>query len=185
MIKIGLIILLFFTQCSNETIFNDLKWRAVVAKEAGVKVDFPCEPKKDFKSFQEKPRPINIYEFSCQVDGMKFLVSSKNYLDDFNEKSIPDYFESIESINRVMFGTVKKLDEKDISKYPNVKGKFYKLELESKGIIYILALADENRTYDIMAGLLPEKNSSENVENEFDKIAKKFIDSLEIIQPND
>ncbi|MDQ3632980.1 MAG: hypothetical protein M3405_00510 [Acidobacteriota bacterium] len=175
--------LVFFTQCNNETFFKDLKWRTFVAKEAGVKVDFPCEPKKDFKSFQEKPRPINIYGISCQVDGIRFLVSSKNYLDDFNENSIPNYFESIESNNKVIFGAVKNLDEKDISKYPNVKGKFYKLELESKGIIYILALADENRTYEIMAGLLPEKDSSENVENEFDIIAKKFIDSFEIIQP--
>lgn len=115
---------------------------------------------------------------------MRFTISSAHYIDDFNEKSNSQHFEAVESNNNFVFGKIKTLDEKKITKYPKVKGKLYKLELENKGVIYITALADEVRTYKLMVGLLPEMNSNDNIKKEFDKIAHKFIDSFEIIQSN-
>lgn len=174
---------LFITACGSiEPDFN-LNWKEFTFKEAGFKAEFPCEPIKDFNSFQDEPRPVHTYEFSCDIEGMKFYISSKHYLDNFNENSIKDIFDSFESGHKKFLSIgLKETKAMEIKKFSNTKGKLYKFENQEKAIIYQLVLANDERFYDLTNLLLAKNNSTKESKSEFDKISKRFRDSFEIIK---
>lgn len=182
MIKTCILIFLFFVpSCFNENILLDIKWTNFSSKEAGFTIKFPCEPKKSFyKSFQDKPRPIHVYEFDCGKGNMKFLVSTKHYMDEFNNESIPMAFEAIEGGHKQFYAELKETEKIEFNKLPKTTGKLYKLESENGKILYHLALADNERIYSVMSVLLGGDNLTENMKKDFDKISQKFRDSLEI-----
>ena len=97
--RIGLllIILLGFVSCSSQT-ETGLKWSDFESKVAGVRASLPCTPKASDKSFQDQPRPIHVYEFNCEIEGIGFLLSVKNHQNDFNSKMIDESFESTNSL---------------------------------------------------------------------------------------
>ncbi len=74
----------FIISCRAQKTDLHLQWKEFESEEAGIKASFPCEPQKYYKSFQDEPRPIHVYDFSCEAEGIKFLISSKNYMDVFN-----------------------------------------------------------------------------------------------------
>lgn len=173
---------LFAVSCQAQKVNSNLTWKEFESKEAGMKVSLPCEPKKNFKSFQDEPRPIHVYEFSCEAEGMKFLISSKNYMDDFNENTFKRTFESNESILKTMFGTVEGFEKKENFLTNGLESKYYEVKLKSDGKINMLIVVSKNRSYEAMFGVTPESAVKlKESKIGYEEIGKKFIDSFSVI----
>lgn len=162
--------------CSAQKQDSNLQWKTFNFPEAGMKASFPCEPEKYFKSFQDKPRPIHVYDFDCEVEGIKFLISSKHYMDDFNENTFNEIFENHEFILKKMFGEIESYNEKKDFFTNGFASRFYEAKYKSGGDVNSLVVLSENRSYEAMIG-----NPSVSVKNpDFNEISTKFIDSFQI-----
>jgi len=101
------IILLSSISCCGQAGWT---WSVFESKNAGIRVSLPCTPKESDKTFQDQPRPIHVYEFSCEVDGVRFLLSVKNHQNSFTSRTVDESFESNEFILKNMFGAIGKFD---------------------------------------------------------------------------
>ena len=168
--------------CQAQKSNLNLHWKEFESKESGIKVNMPCEPKKSFKSFQNEPRPIHVYEFSCEVEGMKFLVSSKNYMDKFSENTFKQTFDANENILKTMFGTVENLEKRENFLTDGYNSKYYEVKPKTGGKIKSLIVVNENRSYEAMFGVTAENEIRlKESKIDYDEIAKKFTDSFQII----
>ena len=147
-----------------------------------MKTEFPCEPKKYFKSFQETPRPIQVYDFDCKTEGIKFLITSKNYMDEVNEKSIQNVFENKVSFLKTQFGEIQNFDVKSNFLTNGFQSKYYDVSLKSGGKLKSLVVVNKVRFYNVLVGVNQEKaNELKNKNIDFEEIGNKFIKSFQII----
>ena len=178
-----LLILLLFScsiiSCKAQKKETPLQWKDFESKEAGIKVQIPCEPKKYFKSFQEQPRPIHVYNFNCEIEGLKFLISSKHYLDDFNN-TFKQTFDAVESNLKTMFGEIKSFNERKDFQTNGFESKYYQVKLNSGAKINQLIVVSKTRSYDAMFAVLPDKAKESNTD--YEKIGKQFIDSFQLLE---
>ena len=159
-----------------------LQWNTYEFPKAGMKASFPCEPEKSFKSFQDKPRPIHVYGFHCEVSGIKFLISSKNYMDEFSENTYEETFEANESNLKFMFGAVEGFDKKENFLTNGFISKYYEIKPKSGGKVKSLIVVNESRSYEALFGVDPENEKKlKNLKVNYDEIGKKFIDSFQIL----
>jgi len=180
------IILLFIfvittISCQSQKANSSLQWKEFDFPDAGLKVSLPCEPKKYFKSFQDNPRPIHVYDFSCETEGMKFLVSSKNYMDDFNENTFKQTFDANESNLKTMFGAIESIEEKNDFLTNGLSSKYYEVTPKVGGKVKSLIVVNNSRFYEAMFGITPE--SERNLKEskvDYNEISKKFLDSFQI-----
>lgn len=175
-----LLFVLSTASCQAQKSNLNLQWKEFESKESGIKISLPCEPKKYFKSFQDKPRPIHVYDLSCEVEGIKFLISSKNYMDDFNENSFKQTFEANESILKTMFGAIESFNEKKDFLTNGFTSKYYEVKLKGSGKINMLVVVSEIRSYQAMVGITPD--SDKKLKANFEEISKKFVDSFQITE---
>ncbi len=172
----------FFNSCKAQNSKPELKWEKFESSESGMKAEMPCQPKKYFKSFQDNPRPIHVYSFDCEVNGIKFLISSKNYMDDFDEKSFQKVFESNEFILKTQFGEIKEFTEKKDFLTNGFKSKYYEVIPKLGGKIKSLMVVNKTRAYSTWVGVIPEKAKEvENKNIDFEKIGNTFIKSFQIL----
>lgn len=182
-ILIFIILSVLTISCQAQKSDLDLKWREFEFKEAGIKVSLPCDPEKYFKSFQDEPRPIHVYSFSCEIKGMKFLISSQHYMDKFEENTFDKTFESHETNLKTIFGSIEDFNEKRDFKTSGFNSKFYEVKPESGGKINNLFVVSESRFYDAMFGILPESEKQiKESKIDYESISKKFTDSFQIIE---
>jgi len=171
--------IILFLGCSAE-MPEELKWQELRSEDAGLIVDLPCVPKETATRFQEEPRPIHSYDYSCKLDGIRFLVSSRHYMDPFNEKSIAEFFETIEDINRTELGSIKRL-EKSLSKnFRPAKAKKYEFVNDKGAILSQLAVANSERTFWITVAALPDSVWAED-KIRFGKVVNRTISSFKLI----
>ncbi len=178
-----LFIFVFLTiSCQAQKKDLDLQWKTYEFPEAGMKASFPCEPVKSFKSFQDKPRPIHTYNFDCEVSGIKFLISSKNHLDDFDENTFERNFEANESNLKFMFGAVESFDKKENFLTNGFISKYYEIKPKVGGKVKSLMVVNESRSYEALFGVTPDNEKKlKNLKIDYDEIGKKFIDSFQIL----
>lgn len=172
-----IVICVCIISCANKVSSADLYWKTQSLPESGFKIDFPCSPEKFYKSFQDESREIHVYSFDCEIKKMKFYVSSKHYMEDFDEESISKAFDAAEDGHKEFYADLSQTSRTEIDKFENGKARLYKLENKQGKILYHLFLANDERTYSVITSLL-EKD--EKVD--FGAISKKFIDSFETIK---
>lgn len=180
--KLSLLFLFVFFSVSCQGQKSDLQWKDFESKDAGMKINIPCEPKKFFKSFQDNPRHIHVYDFSCETEGIKFLVSSKNYMDDFNDKTFKQTFDAIESGYKTMFGEVENFNDKDVLLANGFPSRSYGIKYKNGAKIKSLVILNQERSYTILVGM-PRDNERKLKESKisFDEVSKKFIESFQIL----
>lgn len=162
---------------------NDLKWKDFESKEAGIKASFPCEPKKSFRSFQDEPRAIHVYGFDCEDKGIKFLISSKNYLNEFNQDTFKQTFDSNELILKTMFGVVESFNERKDFLTNGFTSRYYEVRPKSGGKVNSLIVLSENRSYELIIGITPDNAKKMEMSNaNFQDVSNRFIDSFQVIE---
>jgi len=159
-ILVFLLFVLSTASCQAQKSDLNLQWKEFESKESGMKISLPCEPEKYFKSFQDKPRPIHVYDFSCEVEGIKFLISSKNYMDDFNENSFKQTFEANEGNLKTMFGAIESFNEKKDFLTNGFISKYYEVKLKGSGKINMLVVVSEIRSYQVMVGITSDSDKN-------------------------
>jgi hypothetical protein len=164
-------------QAQNEV---SLPWKEFESIESSMRVQIPCEPKKYFKSFQDQPRPIHVYSFNCEVNGLKFLISSKHYMDEFNDKTFKQTFDAHESNLKTMFGEVESFNERKDFLTNGFDSKYYQVKLKSGAKINQLVVVSKTRSYDAMFVVTPEKAKESNTN--YEKIGERFIDSFQVLE---
>lgn len=159
------------------------QWRNFESKEAAIKVSLPCDPEKSFKSFQDEPRPIHNFGFSCEVQGMRFLISSTDYMENFNERTFKQTFNANESNLKSMFGAIESTEKKENFLTSGFSSKYYEITPKVGGKIKSLIVVSENRFYTAMFGVTPENEKKlKGSKVDYDELSKKFIDSFQIIE---
>lgn len=183
--KVTILILfaLFTISCEGQKTDLKLQWRDFESKEAGVKVSLPCEPTKNFNSIQDEPRPIYLYEFSCEIEGMTFLLSSKHHSQEFNEKTFSRTFEIEEELLKTIFGEVNTFNEKSDFLANGFVSKYYEVRPKKGGTVNKIVVLSKIRSYTALFGIMP-KNERKIRESkiDFESISKKFIDSFQVIE---
>ncbi len=143
----------------------------------------PCEPIKSFKSFQDEPRPIHVYEFDCEVEGIIFLFSFKNHLNDFDEKTTTKTFEANESNLKFAFGKLERFVEKDNFQTNGFASRSYEIYPENGGRIIDLIVVNEQGTYEASIGVTPENEARIKVKKiDFEKSAQKYMSSFQVVK---
>ncbi len=102
-------------------------------------------------------------------------------MDNFNENTFKQTFDTNESILKTMFGTVEKLERKDNFLTDGLASKYYEIKLKNGGKVNTLVVISENRSYEAMFGVTPENEEKlKESKVNYDEISKKFIDSFHI-----
>jgi hypothetical protein len=176
---ISLVLLCFLPGCNQDA--AGLKWNEFRSTEARVSATMPCAPKETHKSFQEQPGPIRVYEFDCETEGMRFLISVKNHMNDYSSKTIDESFETSEFVLNTMFGDVEKVGIRKDFTTNGFASRTYDLQLKEGGKVRSLTVVNEFATYEALIGVTQENTASTYYPN-FDDIADRFIGSLQVFK---
>ena len=181
-IIVFILFLTFAFSCKAQSEDLKLRLKEFESKEAGLKASLPCEPEKFFKSFQDRPRPIHVYDFDCETGGIKFVISSKNYMNEFNEKTLAQTFASHENILKNFFGEVESFNEKKDFLVSGLKSGYYEVRLQAGGKINELVAASNVRYYVATVGVMPQNvKKLKESKLDYDSVSKKFINSFQVI----
>ena len=178
--RVGLLFVCFVSGCAQTT--DKFEWQVIQSADARLRGLFPCEPKLAKKSFQDDPRPIHVFDFSCEKEGMRFLLSVKNHPNDFTSKTVDESFESNEFLMKNMFGSVESFDVRNGRTSNDFELRDYDLLVKGGGKIRSRIVVNEFATYQALVGLLPEKiKSSGQKKLDFVTVSERFIASVEIL----
>ena len=176
--------------CSSQDKIPNLNWKEFVSEETGIKIKTPCEPTKSVKSFQEKPRPIRVFSFGCEIDsGNKFLFDLKEHMDEFDKNKISEqlkYFEESFS-SKTMIDTfnlntedIKSVTGEDI-KRNGFQARLSEVKFSNGNRIKHIAIINERGTYNAMVGISRKSHQSdEQFEKYYQNIANTFIESFQL-----
>lgn len=162
---------------------KELKWTDFGSNSAGIRASLLCTPKEAVKSFQDQPRPINVYSFDCEFGGIRFLLSVKNHQNDFNAKTINESFESNEFLLKSMFGEVEKFSARKDFTTNGFASRDYEMELKGGGKVRSLIVVNEFATYSALIGVTSDNHEiMAQKKLDFKNISDKFIGSVEILK---
>ena len=182
--RTGLLLIILFgfvSGCSQTE--TGPKWSDFESKDGGIRASLLCTPKERIKSFQDQPRPIHIYSYECESNGIRFLLSVKNHQNDFNAKTIDESFESNEFLLKSMFGEVEKFSARKDFTTNGFASRDYDMELKAGGKVRALIGVNEFATYEALIGVTQD-NLEIIVQKKLDfkSISDKFIGSVEILK---
>ncbi len=181
-VRILLIILSSFTLVSAQAAV-DWKWRDFHSSEARIQAIVPCDLVKTVKSFQDKPRPIKVHGFNCEIRGIRFLISVRDHMDTFNPYTIENAFEAHEFILKNIFGDVEKAVLWAGSTSEGFLFHDYNVRLKDGGRVRSHIVVNEFATYEALVGMT--KDDLEVVTEkklDFDAIADRYLKSIQITE---
>lgn len=185
------IILFFFvifllTSCKAQEKATETVWKNASFDDAGFSVNSPCELKRTFfKSFQEKPRPIRVFSYECEYEGVKYLASLKEHMDEFDEKRVPQQLKAKEDYLPALFKE-KNLEVVFLMKEDLLRDGFpvrtFDAEIGGKDRWREFTLVTTKGVFNLTCVLIINKGNkkSEEMENNFIAQSQKFFDSFHL-----
>ncbi len=181
LIRSALLVLFCFASCGGQTSVS-FEWKTIEFTDARIRASLPCVPKISKKSFQDEPRPIQIYGFDCEIDGIRFSLSVKNHQNDFTLKTVSESFDSNEFLLMSMFGEVEHFSVRNHRTTKGYESRDYDVAITDGGKIRSLIVVNEFATYQALVGV-----TSENLhilgqkKLDFVKVSEKFFGSVEVL----
>src|SRR5688500_9153870 len=91
------ICLAFWSSCVAQT-SSDVEWKTFDFSDSGIKIALPCEPLREAKVFQEKPKLAQTYTYGCKKDNFDFSVSLAEHFNEFDPNKAKESFDGVEEM---------------------------------------------------------------------------------------
>lgn len=177
---------LLIISCKAQEKTPEAIWKNNSFDDARFSIESPCELERTFfKSFQEKPRPIRVFSYECEYEGVKYLASLKEHMDEFDEKRVPNQLKLKEEYLPELFKEknleVIFLKKEDLSRN-GFPARTFEAEIGGKDLWREFTLVNPQGVYNLTTVLIIKKGSkrSEDIENNFNSHSQKFFDSFHI-----
>lgn len=138
-----------------------------------------------FKFFQEKPRPIRVFSYECEFEGIKYLASLKEHMDEFDKKRVPQQLMAKEDYLPELFKE-KKLEvvffKKEDSQRDGFPVRTFEAEIGGKDLWRELTLVNTKGVFNLTTVLIVLKGNRGGIEmeNNFSNQPQKFFDSFHL-----
>lgn len=161
-------------------------WSNASFEDSGFSVDAPCELKRTFfKSFQEKPRPIRVFSYGCDNDGIKYAVEMKEHMDEFDEKRVPQQLTAKENYLPELFKEktleVVFLKKEDLQR-DGFPVRTFEAEIGGKDLWREFILVNRKGVFNLTTVLIVPKDNRKNeeMESNFNNQSQRFFDSFHL-----
>lgn len=179
----GLVFLatLSVTSCEAQPKSAKWTWTNFESAEAGIKVDFPCEPVKSSKVFQEEPKLSRVFSLKCSMAKFDFSVSLPERFGEFEPDKVDEELSGVEQVLRTM------IDDKATIATRNIVVQTYAAREFSVKNDWTLGrhlhIAHPRGSYNVQVLFNPTNDKAlTGVEaSEFESAAKRFFDSFVLL----
>ncbi len=180
------LVTLLMVSCKAQEKNKETVWSNASFEDSGLSVDSPCEMKRTFfKTFQEKPRPIRVFSYECENQGIKYAAEVKEHMDGFDEKRVPQQLTAKENYLPELFKE-KNLEVVFLKKEDLQRDGFpvrtFEAEIGGKDLWREFVLVNKVGVFNLTAVLIVPKGNGRNqeMENNFNNQSQKFFDSFHL-----